>query len=291
MSLVPVLEIGGTHVTAAVVDSVTGTLTAPPARTALDSNADAARILTTLTNAGVALGVRDGAHWGIAMPDPFDYPHGIGRFHGVGKFEALDGVNVGASLSRSLRADAITFVNDADAFTLGEALGEAGPVRPRRCVGLTLGTGVGSGWVVDGSIVSAGAGLPPGGRIHLLMVHDAPLEQTMSRRAIRRAYLAATGDATADVRDIAAFARAGDVTARQVLAYALRSLGEALGPCLHEFAADILIVGGSMSLSWDLLEPWLRDGLAATAPGIAIRTSPDTELAGLRGAARAMLDR
>jgi glucokinase len=285
-SSVPVLEVGGTHVTAAVVDTHAWTV-GDPRRLPLDSSSDAETILTVLARAGAALDIADGRPWGVAMPDPFDYAAGIGRFHGVGKFEALDGVDVRASLAESLpHPTRIAFVNDAEAFALGEARHGAGTSSPR-CVGLTLGTGVGSGWVVDGRAVVDGPGVPPGGRIHLAQSNGHPLEDTMSRRAIRRAYVAVTGDCNADVREIAARARDGERSAIEVLSQALRALGEVIGPRLRDFGADVLVVGGSMSASWDLFAPWLRDGMGTVAIPMAV--SRDTERAALIGAAQVAL--
>jgi glucokinase len=289
--LVAVLEVGGTHVTAAHLDTRSWRPDAPVVRLALDSAATARQILETIARAGLALGPARGLAWGVAVPDPFDYAHGVGRFRGVGKFEALDGVDVRAALTRALPTPAsIRFVNDADAFTLGEARhGTAAGFR--RCVGLTLGTGVGSGWVVDGRVVAAGPGIPPGGRLHQLRTGARPLEQVMSRRAIRCRYADATGDSTADVREIADRAGAGEDTARAVLTRALHGLGVTLAPCLREFAAEILVVGGSMAASWALFEPWFRDALGEAATGLVIATSPDAELAALRGAAHVALGR
>ena len=78
-------------------------------------------------------------------------------------------------------------------------------------------------------------------------------------------------------------ARAGEDTATEVLRHALRALGTVLGPCLRDFGAEVLVVGGSMAGSWDLFEPWLREGLGAV--DVPIRVSQDAERAGLTGAA------
>jgi len=283
MRPVAALEVGGTHVTGAVLDLDTGEYLREPNRLHVDSHGTADEILATFVRAGVDLHAEIGLRWGVAMPDPFDYPHGIGRFHDVGKYEALDGVDVRTPLAVSLPEPAsLRFVNDADAFTLGEAHSGAGHAY-RRCVGLTLGTGVGSGWVVDGVPLAAGPGVPKDGRAHHLQVDGRPLEDVMSRRAIRRAYAQASGDQDADVREIAERARSGDPTATAVLSNALSKLGEALGPGLREFGVEIVVVGGSMAGSWDLFEPWLRDGLGEIQPPIAV--SRDAERAGLTGAA------
>lgn len=285
----PVLEVGGTHVTAALLDPRDWSYLVRPHRTDLDGHGSAAEILGAFAEAARTLHAAEGASWGVAMPDPFDYVHGIGRFHGVAKFEALDGVDVRAALGDSLPAPhGIAFVNDADAFALGEAAQGAASGR-RRVAGLTLGTGVGSGWVVDGHVVSDGPGIPPGGRIHQLDVLGRPLEDVMSRRAIRRAYREARGEdaGDVDVREIADRARNGEAVATEVLRHALCALGKVVGACVLGFGADVLVVGGSMAGSWALFEPWFRAGAGELPAEIVVST--DSERAGLVGAALAAL--
>lgn len=153
----------------------------------------------------------------------------------------------------------MVFLNDAHAFLLGEW--RAGAARgERRCAGITLGTGVGSAFTVDGEIRRDGPGVPPQGRVDLLKWAGAPLEDTVSRRAV----LARYGDPDADVRDVAARARDGDRRARRVLDEAFTALGTVLAPCLRDFRASALVVGGSMAQSWDLVRPSLRSGLGDT---------------------------
>jgi glucokinase len=146
--------------------------------------------------------------------------------------------------------------------------------------------------VVDGHVVTEGPGIPPGGRIHQLDVLGRPLEDVMSRRAIRRAYReAGGGDAAddADVREIADRARHGEATASGVLQHALCALGKVVGGCVLGFGADVLVVGGSMAASWQLFEPWFRSGAGELPAEIVV--SADSERAGLVGAALTALDR
>ncbi len=282
---VPALEVGGTHVSAALVDRTSWSV-GPVRRREVDGAAAAAQILAGWTEAGHALGAPDDAVWAVAMPDPFDYEHGTGRFAGVAKFEALDGVDIGAALVAALPAADVVFCNDADAFALGEWVSGAGR-GSRRCVGITLGTGVGSGWVVDGCIVEPTE--PPGGRAHRLQVDGAGLEEVMSRRGIRRSYAAATGDEEADVREIADRARAGDGPAEQVLEHAVRTLGASIAASITAFDADVVVIGGSMSASWDLFEPWFVSGAGVRLPPVRVALSPDTSA--LCGAAYHALSR
>jgi glucokinase len=278
-SLVPVLDIGGTHVSAALVDP-DGWEVKQTTRYSLDADASADALIDRFWRAGNALRAPARAVWGVAMPDPFDYERGIGQFEGVGKFTGLRGVDVGDALRSRLRGS-MAFLNDADAFLLGEWA--AGAARgARRCAGITLGTGIGSAWLVDGAIVDPGT--PPGGRIHRMTIGGQPLEDVVSRRAIRRAYAGAGGDPDADVREIAAAARSGSTAARRVLDQAMTSLGRVVGRCCAGFRAELLVIGGSMSASWDLFEPAFRTGaLGNGLPRVVL--AADSEQAPLIGAA------
>ncbi|HKC28128.1 MAG TPA: ROK family protein [Jatrophihabitans sp.] len=278
-SLVPVLDVGGTHVTAALVDPA-GWQVTQSTRYRLDADSAADVLLGQIWRAGNALRAPAGAVWGVAMPDPFDYDRGIGQFEGVGKFTSLRGVDVGDALRSRLRGT-MAFVNDADAFLLGEWVSGAAS-GARRCAGITLGTGIGSAWLVDGQVVDPG--MPPGGRLHRMTVGGRPLEDVVSRRAIRRAYADAGGDPDADVREIAEAARAGSPIARRVLDEAMTALGRVVGRCCAGFRAEVLVIGGSMSASWDLFERAFRVGALGNAlPRIAL--AEDSNRAPLIGAA------
>lgn len=304
----PVLEIGGTHVTAALVHGPGGGWRVAQdsiVRRDLDAHAPAALLLDGIAAAASDLGAAHSGVWGVALPGPFDYAAGVALYEHVGKFDELKGVDVGAGLAHRLGTAVrqISFLNDADAFGIGEvALGAAGG--SRRAVCITLGTGVGSSFLADGVPVKSGGEVPPEGSCYLLEYDGRPLEDTVSRRAIRRAYAAAkpgsapSGAAGAaggnhdaampDVREIAEAARAGDVAAAAVLNHAFGAAGAAAAPYLQRFRAEVLVVGGSMAGSWDIVEPALRRGIASVEPGLdrlPLRKAERSEVAGLVGAA------
>jgi glucokinase len=314
---VPVLDIGGTHVTAALVDPaarapVPGTVLRAP----LDAHAAAGDLLDVVAGAALALPAGHGTRWGVAMPGPFDYATGVGRFTGVGKFESLSGVDVGAGLRERLggRAERLCFLNDADAFALGE-YDSGAAAGYERVVCLTLGTGVGSSFLSAGRPVHTGPLVPPHGHVHRLTVHGRPLEDTVSRRGIRGHYARlsagrdgslvtggspatggspmadgspmAGGQPLPDVRELAGLAAKGDAAAAEAFRYAFEALGLALAPWTDRFDADAVVVGGSMARSWHLVHPALTAGLAsAGGPDVPVRPARHPEEAPLTGAAR-----
>jgi glucokinase len=273
VSWVPVLDIGGTHVSAAAVDTrqrrvVADTRTRRP----LDSQGSAEQIIDAIAACAATLGDLSGRVLCVAIPGPFDYAAGIGLFEGVAKFEALRGVNLEQALLERLPQPArrVRFVNDAEAFVRGEYL--AGAARGRqRVVGITLGTGVGSAFLSNGFAITAGP-VPPHGRVDLLRIAGKPLEDTVSRRAILLRYQQLTGARhRLDVVDIANRAREGEQHARQVLDEIYRALGRALAPSLARFGAQALIIGGAIGNAFDLIGPPLRTGLDERVPHLSTR--------------------
>ena len=271
---IPVLEIGGTHLTAAVVESGTWVIDRDSlARVDLQAQGTAESLVEEIGAAADALRGEPGATWSVAIPGPFDYDQGIGRFEHVGKFDSLNGFDLGEALMKRIKPTpgTIHFLNDADAFGIGEyALGAARG--NERAICITLGTGVGSTFLINGQPVSTGPAVSPDGSIHHEVYQGRPLENTVSRRAIRAAYSDAAGlspDAGPDVHTIAELSRDGDETARLVLDRAFGALGETLAIVISRFDAGILVIGGSMSRSWDLVEPAIRAGMALADPRLA----------------------
>jgi len=286
-----VLEVGGTHAAASWVEDDNWTVAAAPAgRLDLPSDGSADDLLAAFARCVTALGPLGGSTLAVAMPGPFDYDSGVGRFTGVGKFDALNGVDVGAGVRERIAEppERIVFVNDAAAFGLGEWLVGGGAGR-QRIVAITLGTGVGSAFVDSGTLVSSWPLVPPEGHVYRLEIDGRPLEDTVSRRAMLaryRASAAGSRNPDVDVRRIAELAASGDADARDAFIEPLRALGAALAPWLQRFAAQTVVVGGAMSESWALVEPALRAGLRGTAAAeLPIVRTSDADVATAAGAA------
>jgi len=261
--VVGALEIGGTHVSAALVSLDKRAIDpASVERYALEPDGTRDELVRSIVTAARPLSRPDVTCWGIATPGPFDYARGVSLIRGVAKLDALYGTDLRAELSAALGVQPtdVSFINDASAFLIGEwwagkADGDG------RSIGVTLGTGLGSAFMSRGQIVESGPDVPPEGRLDLLPFRGAPVEETLSSRGLRAAY----GEDGADVVEIARRARAGDAGARGVLHRFGSDLGEFLVPWVERFAPTVVVVGGSIARSWDL---WSEDFRAACAPNV-----------------------
>jgi glucokinase len=237
------LELGGSHVSACVVD-VELWRVSDPCRLPLDPKGTRPELLGAIRQAAGSL--RGLSRLGVAAPGPFDYENGICMVRGLGKLEALFGVVLRDELARALQLDpaGIRFLNDAEAFLLGESV--AGAARGHdRAVGVTLGTGLGSAFLADGEIVRAGEGVPPDGELHVVPFRGGFVEDAISGRAIRARFDGRTGTA-----EIAARADAGDIRAVAAFASLGVDLAEFLEPWLHAFRPTRVVVGGSIARAW-----------------------------------------
>ena len=277
------LEIGGTHVSVGRVDVALSRLDASGLRRfSLGAQTDREGLLAVISKAAIAAALPEVDLWGIATPGPFDYEKGVSQIRGLGKLDGLYGVSLRDRLARDLgllHPERIRFLNDAQAFILGEWWAGAAKGH-RRAMGVTLGTGLGSGFVDAGEIVVSGPGVPSEGRLDLVPFRGRAIEEIVSSRGI----VAAFGGGV-EVAEIARGAREGDKRAAAVFRGFGSALGEFLEPWLVRFAPTCLVFGGSITRAWDLFEGTFRESCPEAARLDRCSPADQLEEAPLLGAA------
>jgi glucokinase len=213
----------------------------------------------------------------VALPGPFDFAAGVAWYQ-LDKFASLYGHDLGRSLRERLGLDQVVFLNDAEAFTVGEW--SAGELRGLdRCAGITIGTGIGSAFLAAGRAIRTGDTVPPGGELYRTAHNGHPIEHWISARAILNRYAELLGSPpprSTGVKEIAELARAGDEKAKDALVGAFQVLSDALVPWLERFGATRVVLGGSISGAFDVVADVFPFPVSATA---------DTEHSALIGAA------
>jgi predicted NBD/HSP70 family sugar kinase len=254
--LVGALELGGTHVSAGRVDMARSRVDPSGLRRfSLDVGGSRDDLLETITKAALDVRLPEIELWGVATPGPFDYERGISKIRGLGKLDALYEVDVRDRLARDLgiaRPERVCFLNDAHAFVLGEWWAGAAKGHAR-AMGVTLGTGLGSGFLAGGQLVVYGLDVPPDARLDLVPFRGGAVEDVVSSRGIVSAF----GDgldlgANLGVADIARRARDGEARAVAVFRGFGSALGEFLEPWVVRFAPTCLVFGGSITRAWNL---------------------------------------
>ena len=256
------LDVGGSSVKSATV-APGGQVLGELCQTQVDSIATADEILGSLARAVAAhLAHEVPVGIGLGFPGPFDYADGVSWITGVEKFEALYGLNVRAGLRQRLGLGdvPILFRNDAEAAIVGEALYGAGRGR-RRLIGVTLGTGLGSAFTINGLPVSTGPGVPAHGWLYSMPFQDQRADDCFSRRGLL-ARLQAAGYAWSDVRPAAEAAHHGEMAARQVFEAFGADLGTFLSPFVGAFGAEAVLITGGLAGALHLFAAPLQQALA-----------------------------
>ena len=260
--LVIALDVGGSSVKSALVATgpkIVGEVSVH----SIDSKARADEILEAFS-AIIAGHLKDLSNpRGIAMafPGPFDYRQGVCLIQDQAKYDTLYGVNVSASLRGILGLPdlEIRYRNDAEAAILGEALYGAGAGFPR-LLGLTLGTGLGSAFVADGTIITMGPGVPDHGWLYSQPYGGQRADDVFSTRGLL-VRMHVHGIQATDIASVLAAANEHHDVLAEVFASFGTDLGTFLKPFVSDFRADGVLVTGGIAEASDRFAPSLERSL------------------------------
>ncbi|HKA01608.1 MAG TPA: ROK family protein [Candidatus Solibacter sp.] len=249
------VDIGGTKVAAGLVDAA-GNITRKT-RVAMSGFSSVHEAIAPLISSDVT-GI------GLCSPGPLDYRTGVvinpPNLPYWRDFPLVEETTHAFGVPARLD-------NDANAAALAEVLWGAGKGH-RHVFYATLGTGVGSGFVIDGRIFHGRTGNAAEGG-HVTIDYRGPvcgcgkpgcIEALASGPAIARR----AGMARAE--DVGAAYRAGDAKARAVLAETAELLAVWLGNVVDLLDPDVIVVGGGVA---ELMAPFFDD-LRAALPRWAI---------------------
>ena len=169
--------------------------------------------------------------------------------------------------------------NDANCFALGETYFGAGK-KYKNLVGVTLGTGLGGGIILDRKIHT---GLMGGaGELGCVPFHGGMVEDICSAALFKNKYHT-TGT------ELYKKAKLGDQDSLAVFEELAQNIGELIRSVMYILAPDAFVIGGSVANSWDLLEKPLRKEVDKfLVPMISNKTDlvrAELDNAGLYGAA------
>lgn len=216
----------------------------------------------------------------IGFPGPFDYDQGICLLRGIGKYDALYGLNLRRLLEERFRLP-FYFYNDAALFVVG-AGNLTGARQFQKIFGVCLGTGIGSAFYDRPELVRQGPNVPKDGYIYHLPFRDGILDQYLSATGLRRR-IAESGVNAADVKELADMARLGNTEAVQIFRTFGEELADVLPDIAETFGAQCLILGGKISGAADLFAAPLQRALEERR--ISLLIVPDSSNFALRAAA------
>lgn len=286
------VDVGGTKILAGTVDR-DGTVTNRRERaTELDSQD---RLIGEIGAAAEELLDDSIAAVGFGLPSRID-PH-AGRVDGSVNVPLQD-VPLRELMTERLGLP-VTLENDGNAAALAEHRAGAGR-SARTMVMLTLGTGVGGGVVIDGTLLREGGELG-----HTVLVYDGiPCQGACTGRGHLEAYVSGTAAAklaqeafgpAVDSHRLVRLAAEGDSTAIHILDGIGRMLGAAIGSFVNIFRPKLVVIGGGFASAGDfLLEParetMRREALPPARDRVEIVRAELGTAAGLIGAALVAYD-
>jgi len=229
---------------------------------------------------------------GIGFPGFIDPVHGT-----VAQSPNLPGlrnVDLAGDLSAAIGLPVVV-ENDALAAAYGEYV--LCDPKPHSLLYAGLGTGVGGGMIYAGRAFTGehGVAMEIG---HLIVVPDGRLcgcgnrgcmEQYASASGVALSYQAATGQRV-EVDVIAQAARAGGQAAIDAFAVAGTALAQALAHVVKTVDVGLIVIGGGVSQSWDLMAPAFfaqmdRDMIPVLKDMLNVQCSTSGDRAGIIGAA------
>ena len=286
-SRIVLLDIGGTFVKSSLGIAGKGAVEGTFMSTPISSNGTAEEITEAFRTA-VSGQIRRAAEEGFAieavcaaLPGPFDYKKGI--FLMKHKFAAVYGASFREILGDVITPDTrLAFVHDVNGALLG-ALSVDASLREGNVAMVTLGTGLGFTYAVEGEVQESETGSPAKG------LWNAPymggiLEEYVSRRGLIRLYAEQGGKLAEgeDVKEISIRARNGEEVALQAFSKAGSHLAAGASQLISELGIRKIIFGGQISRSFDLMEKSLCEGLPEN---VEVKASSDIEGMVLVGAA------
>lgn len=156
--------------------------------------------------------------------------------------------------------------NDANLFVLGE--GFAGSAKEYSSyVGITIGTGIGGGIVIDGKLLKGAKGMA--GEIGHMVIHPAGpecgcgnkgcLEAYSSGLAMKRQMLQLTG-LELEAIEIYGLAKKGDKKAQKVFEKSAYHLGIGIANIVNVLDVPCIVIGGGISSAFDIMEDSIKKG-------------------------------
>jgi len=149
----------------------------------------------------------------------------------------------------------VEVINDARAFTLAEARHGAGRGH-RVIVGVTLGTGLGNGLVVDGDLLENGSGMSGGDIGHQVIQVDGDPCSCGGRGCVETRASTGTllrGAGVPTVREAFAAASAGNPTAVAAVEAYIAHLATALANLHTLVCPDVYVIGGGIAAAGEQL--------------------------------------
>ncbi len=278
-SIVLGADIGGSHITAGLIEMKTRTIIPNSIKRTKVNSADSAENIIAAWSSLIKEATNNSPdiRIGIAMPGPFDYEVGISYIKGLAKYESLYGKNVKILLAKAVGVPVqhIRLKNDAGCFLQGETFAGVGQGYSR-AIGLTLGTGLGTAAYKNGVADDADLWKTP--------LYGDIAENSISSRWFVKRYNELTGKEIRDVKHLCELLETTPELQSLFDEFA-KSLADFLTFFIKQEDPEVIVIGGNIANASHLFLPAVQEHLAKRSLNIPIKKSNLGEHAVLLGSA------
>ena len=277
MNYVVAVDVGGTEIKSALVDSdfnVIATTTAPTPK-ADTTGAETVKAIAAIVIQFSTQHPVDAV--GLAVPGALDEPAGTSRWSGNLQWKNLpirklleDAINIPVAFGHDVRTAAVAEMRN------GAARGA------RNAIFIPVGTGIAAALIIDGEIRSAEGYAGEIGHINVngkypcVCGKSGCLEPAASTLAISKAYEGQSGKSGTTTEEIYKLVVAGDTVATQVWNDATAAMARACETLITILSPEVIVFGGGLSNAGETFLKPIRDYLESS---LTFQRMPRLEIA------------
>lgn len=283
------IDVGGSHISCTAMDMQSKTLLVHTLKREHLSHTDTSENIFKAWAKAIdacidSVGAENVAGLGFAIPGPFNYREGVSLMEH--KYPALLNLHIPTELNAYLKHKNLPmrFLNDASAFAVGVSWIDVAK-DANRVVVITLGTGFGSAYIEGGVPVVSGEEVAPEGCFWHLPFKEDIADAYFSTRWFTNTYEERTGKSIKGVKEILETPQSAELFSEFG-----ENLATFVAPWLKLFKADILVMGGNISLAFSHFEDAFRQKLAKEQCNTPVAISTLMEDAAMVGASRLFED-
>ena len=200
---------------------------------------------------------------GVSCPGPLNSESGV--VFDTPNLEQIQNINVRKKISNLISLP-VVIENDANSFTLGEYHQYNG-LRNKVIGGITIGTGLGFGIVIEGKIFTGGNGMAA--EYGISPTNDSRCwESDLSARGLKN--LASrhfgTNPEKFSPKELCDMGINSDITAMKVWDEFGRNLGKVISHFINLIDPNVIIIGGGISNAFNLFENKLKETVLEHSP-------------------------
>ena len=259
MNYVIGVDIGGSHISSAIIDIKSNRIVGNIHTTYIDHRKNEIDVISKWSEnllQTASTQVWEGTiDISFAIPGPFDYQSVVFLKHPNDKFSHLIHLNLKDVLQNYMGRDLkVHYENDAACFGLGSYYYESFNT-PSRLIAITMGTGIGSSFISAGIIQKTGNTIPKGGEVYMLPFQDGIADDYFSSRWFEKIARHSIGKEVNGLKELLDISTNEDIS--EIFKIFSENFFQFMIPIIDKFQPEIIVLGGNICKAWPLFSHYL----------------------------------